>query len=60
LNFGSKENPEFVGTVAADNPWEGLHKVVNGQPGEPMPVMRGFSLEMAADILANVQSLPVK
>jgi len=43
INFKSEEKPEFVGTVTAGNPWEGLHKVVNGQPGAPMPVMRGFS-----------------
>ena len=24
---------EFVGTLARDNPWEVLHKVLHGQPG---------------------------
>lgn len=36
INFGTDMNPEFVGTVANDNPWEFLHKVRFGQPGRPM------------------------
>jgi thiosulfate dehydrogenase len=37
LNFSDKPDaPEYVGTVAADNPWEALHKIRNGQPGAVM------------------------
>lgn len=37
LNFSDKAGqPEFVGTIAADNPWEMLHKLRNGQPGSVM------------------------
>ncbi|MEZ5658599.1 MAG: c-type cytochrome [Burkholderiaceae bacterium] len=31
------DKPEFVGTLARDNPWEALHKLRNGQPGESGP-----------------------
>lgn len=37
INFSGKaSDPEFVGTIAADNPWEMLHKIRNGQPGAVM------------------------
>lgn len=37
LNFSDESGkPEYVGTVAADNPWEALHKIRNGQPGAVM------------------------
>lgn len=37
LNFSDEPGkPEYVGTVAADNPWEALHKIRNGQPGAVM------------------------
>lgn len=37
LNFSDKpDQPEFVGTVAVNNPWEMLHKLRNGQPGSVM------------------------
>ncbi len=62
LNFGSAEAPEFVGTIAADNPQEFLHKVRAGQPGAPMP--SGFETNLtladAVNILAYAQSLPAK
>ena len=60
LNFGSNEEPEFLGTLAADNPWEALHKVRNGQPGIPMPFWRVFEMPNAVDVIAYAQTLPVK
>lgn len=37
LNFSDAPGePEYVGTVATDNPWEALHKIRNGQPGAVM------------------------
>lgn len=37
MNFsGDPAKPEFVGTIAADNPWEMLHKIRNGQPNAVM------------------------
>lgn len=60
LNFGDAKTPEFIGTVAADNPWETLHKIRNGQPGAPMPTWRVFDIQNAVDVLAYSQTLPVK
>ena len=59
LNFGDAKTPEFIGTVAADNPWETLHKIRNGQPGVPMPAWRAFDIQYAVDVLAYSQTLPV-
>lgn len=62
MNFGSAEEPEFVGTVAADNPWEFLHKDAFGHPGVPMPagLALGYTLEDLANLLAYAQTLPTK
>lgn len=62
MNFGTADEPEFVGTIAADNPWEFLHKDSFGQPGMPMPAgaALGWSLEDLADLLSYAQTLPVK
>ncbi|MEK7787511.1 MAG: hypothetical protein AAB658_19075, partial [Chloroflexota bacterium] len=32
LNFGDDAEPEFVGTIAVDNPWEFFHKTAFGHP----------------------------
>lgn len=64
LNFGKPDQPEYVGTVARDNPWEFLHKVRVGQPGSnpamPSGVEMGWKLQDLLDILAYSQSLPDK
>ena len=60
LNFGDAKNPEYVGTVATANPWETMHKIINGQPGIPMPAWRGFDLQATVDVLAYAQTLPAK
>ncbi len=64
LNFGSSEEPEYIGTVANDNPWEFLHKDRMGQPGSdpPMPstlVLR-WTEQDGVDVLAYAQTLPEK
>lgn len=53
-----KEMEEIVGELSNDNPWEILHKIMNGQPGETMPAMRAFGAQTSADILAYAQTLP--
>jgi cytochrome c553 len=60
LNFGSEEGPEYVSTLANDNPQEILHKIRFGQPGSSMPstVDAGWSVQDAVDVLAYVQTLP--
>ncbi len=62
LDFDDSEGVEFVGTVAADNPWEVFNKIAYGQPGAPMTagVNMGWSWQDVADILAYIQSLPTK
>jgi mono/diheme cytochrome c family protein len=52
INFGTPEDPEYVGTIAVDNPWELMHKVRVGQPGAPMPswIQNGGSNQGVADI----------
>lgn len=60
INFGSPTDPEYVGTVANDNPWEFLHKVRFGQPGTQMPsaIDNGWSIQDVVDVLGYAQTLP--
>jgi mono/diheme cytochrome c family protein/ribosomal protein L37AE/L43A len=62
INFGDSEDPEYLGTVAADNPWEFFHKASFGQPGAPMPagLALGWSTEEIADLAAFAQTLPTE
>lgn len=62
INFGDADDPEYLGTVAAGNPWEFFHKVSFGQPGAPMPagLAMGWSLEDIANLLAFSQTLPTQ
>ncbi len=46
-----------LGAVAG-NTVEMMHKVLNGQPGEAMPAMRALDPQIAADIVAHLQTLP--
>jgi len=47
-----------MGKIAAENPWETLHKILNGHPGIMMPPFRILGVEVSADILAYAQTLP--
>jgi thiosulfate dehydrogenase len=62
INFGTADEPEYIGTLASDNPWEFFHKASFGQPGEPMPagVALGWSAEDRANVMAFAQTLPTK
>jgi thiosulfate dehydrogenase len=60
INFGDANEPEYVGTVAADNPWEALHKIRFGQPGFPMVALGVLEVQSQVDILSYSQTLPVK
>lgn len=44
----------------AGNPWEVMHKVMNGQPGEAMPALRAFGPQAAADVVAYISTLPAQ
>ncbi|GGF72133.1 hypothetical protein GCM10011332_27640 [Terasakiella brassicae] len=54
-----KEMP-LLGMLANDNPWEILHKILNGQPAERMPALRALDHQVSADVLSYLQTLPVK
>ncbi len=60
INFGTEAEPEYVGTIAAGNPWEFLHTVRFGHPASPMPSLDllGWPLQRAADIGAYAATLP--
>ncbi|MBN2397866.1 MAG: cytochrome c [Deltaproteobacteria bacterium] len=60
INFGDDENPEFVGTIAYENPWEFIHKVRNGQPGTRMPaaIINDWSEKDILDLLSFSRTLP--
>jgi thiosulfate dehydrogenase len=62
LNFGDADEPEFVGTIALDNPWEFFHKASFGQPGQPMPsgVALGLTMEDLMHLIAYAQTLPAR
>lgn len=62
VNFGDDEEPEYVATIALDNPWEFLHKVRAGQPGTGMPASldSGGSMDDLLDLLAFAQTLPTE
>ena len=47
-----------LGRTAQTNPWEALHKILNGHPDEKMPALRSLERDVLADILAYVQTLP--
>ena len=42
----------------ADNGYEMMHKVLNGQPAEAMPALRALDHQIAADIAVHLTSLP--
>jgi len=60
INFKDEKKPEYIGTIARENPWEALHKIRNGQPGVPMVSMAALSIQEQVDILAYAQTLPAK
>ncbi len=40
------------------NPWEVMHKLLNGQPKEVMPALRAVDHQVSADVLAYLATLP--
>jgi thiosulfate dehydrogenase len=46
-----------LGSVA-DNPYEMLHKVQNGQAGEGMPALRALDIQISVDIVSYLPQLP--
>jgi len=60
LNWGTNEDPGYVGTEAQEAPAEVLHKIRNAHPGAAMINLRAFALQDAVDVLTYAQSLPQK
>jgi thiosulfate dehydrogenase len=58
LNFRDENKPEYVGTIAHENPWEFLHKARFGQPGIPMISLIVLPIQDVVDIAAYAQTLP--
>ena len=57
LDFSATSGaPEYVGTVAADNPWEALHKIRHGQPGAVMTDARLRARAADPDAVASSRS----
>lgn len=42
------------------NPWEVMHKILNGQPAEKMPALRAIDRQVIVDIMAHMTTLPKK
>jgi thiosulfate dehydrogenase len=42
------------------NPQEVMHKILNGQPDEPMPAMRALDRQIILDIMAHLKTLPME
>jgi len=40
------------------NPWEVMHKILNGQPDEGMPALRALDHQIAVDVMAYLTTLP--
>ena len=53
-----KDMKKSLGEVVSGNPWEGLHKILNGQPDEAMPALRALPMQITADTLAYTVTLP--
>lgn len=43
---------------ARANPWDSLHKILNGHPDETMPALRELDRKVITDILTHIQGLP--
>ena len=48
---------EPLGKVTRRNPWEALHKILNGHPDEKMPALRVLDMSVLVGILAHAQGL---
>ena len=40
------------------NPWEVMHKLLNGQPAQKMPALRELNMQIILDLMAHVGTLP--
>ena len=40
------------------NPWEVMHKILNGQPDEEMPALRALDRQIVLDVMSHMMTLP--
>ena len=40
------------------NPWEVMHKILNGQPNEDMPALRALDRQVILDVMSYLSTLP--
>ncbi|MEJ2118043.1 MAG: c-type cytochrome, partial [Alphaproteobacteria bacterium] len=52
-----KDMPKTLGALMS-NPWEVMHKILNGQPNEQMPALRSLDRQIVVDIMAHLSTLP--
>ena len=59
INFGSAKDPQYLGGISRENPWEVLHKMRFGQPGTPMrgAELLGWADEVFRNVGAFCQTL---
>jgi len=60
LNWGTPQEPGYIGTEAKKLPWEVLHKMRNSHPGAAMVNVRALPFKDSIDTLAYTQTLPDK
>lgn len=60
LNWGTAQEPGYIGTESKALPWEVLHKIRNAHPGAAMINLRALPLSDAVDVLTYAQTLPEK
>ncbi|MCP4184162.1 MAG: hypothetical protein GY761_12740 [Hyphomicrobiales bacterium] len=55
--------PKDMGKTLAKqlgNPWEVMHKILNGQPAEQMPALRTLDRQIVVDLMAHLATLPME
>lgn len=60
LNWGTVQEPAYIGTEASSLPDEVLHKIRNAHPGAAMANLRALPLATSIDVLTYAATLPVK
>lgn len=60
LNWGTREEPAYVGTEGRNVPDEVLNKILNAHTGVQMVNLRAFPVEDAFSVLAYTATLPDK
>jgi thiosulfate dehydrogenase len=60
LNWGTPQEPAYIGTEASALPDEVLHKIRNAHPGAVMANLRALPLAASIDVLTYAATLPVK